>query len=570
MMWKNVSAVAMAAALVVITGCSNDGPNGRFDPRTLGDADRAASQDYIRDPLKPLPTTLRSQFMPDQRGKPDAPKEPPVKMPLAPDSQIIHLSLREVTQRAVANNLNVRVSGYNPAIDETRVPEAEARFDPEAFVNTTFVANRQPVQAVTGTNYDALQLQAGLRQLLPSGGQVELSISPTRYNFADPTLGENPITHASANNTLWSTQIQAQLTQPLLQNFGNGVNQARIVINRLNERITLLDFRKDLEEMLKNTEEAYWRLAQAQQNQIILERLLQRTIDTADIVSKRFGQDVTLEQISNSVSRVESTRSDLIRARQRVKDLSDQLKGFMNDPEFPTASNLLILTADAPLQELVTFDFNDTMSTALVNRYDIGQQQLRVDSAGVALDVAKNNQLPQLNFVGSVGEGGNAQDFGTSLDQTFQGQSRLNWSAGLQFTQKLGNREANAIYRRSQLQRQQAIIQYQATIETATLEVKTAQREVETSWQAMGQTRSARFAAAKALEVVETLERGGEALRPDFIERKLQRQQDLAQAEQAETDAVASYNIAIADLEKKKGTLLRYNNIVLDKKMFKH
>ena len=70
--------------------------------------------------------------------------------------------------------------------------------------------------------------------------------------------------------------------------------------------------------------------------------------------------------------------------------------------------------------------------------------------------------------------------------------------------------------------------------------------------------------------MIETLEKGGEPLRPDFIERKLTRQQELAQAEQAEADSVAAYNIAIADLEKKKGTLLRYNNIVMDKKMLNH
>ena len=566
---KHVSAVAMAAAMVVIGGC-NSSNDGQFDPRSMGDANRQASNEYTHDPLKPLPTTLRSQFMPDQRGKPETPPEPPVKTPLVPPSEVVRLSLREVEQRAVANNLNVKVSGYNPAIDESRVTEAEARFDPEAFLNTTFTANRPAVGDITGPAYDAFQFQGGLRQLLPSGGQMELSVSPTRYNFLDPDANHRQIDHASADNTLWSTQVQAQLTQPLLQNFGYEVNQARIVINRLNQRITLLEFRKDLEDMVKNTEETYWRLAQAQQNQLILERLLQRSIDTADVVSRRFNQDVTLEQISNSVSRVESTRSDLIRARQRVRDLSDQLKGLMNDPEFPTAGNQLILAADQPLQQLVTFDLNDTINTALLNRFDIAEQQLKVDSASVALKVAKNNELPQLNFVGSIGEAGNADDFGTSVNEMFQGQSNLNWSAGLQFVQKLGNREARAITRRSQLQRMQAITQYQATIETATLEAKVAQREVESSWQAIGQTRSARFAAAKALEVIETLEKGGEPLRPDFIERKLTRQQELAQAEQAEADSVAAYNIAIADLEKKKGTLLRYNNIVMDKKMFTH
>ena len=99
--------------------------------------------------------------------------------------------------------------------------------------------------------------------------------------------------------------------------------------------------------------------------------------------------------------------------------------------------------------------------------------------------------------------------------------------------------------------------------------MKTGTRDVETSWQSIGQTRAAKFAASKALETIQNLEAGGEALRPDFIERKLQRQQDLANAEQAEAEAESGYNIAIAKLEQRKGTLLRYNNIILDKSMFK-
>ena len=577
MKFKCVSALALAASLVALSGCADD-QDAPFDPRGLGQQERGAARDYQAEPLRPLPTTLRSQYMPGQRNDPTVPKDEPVKKDLVPPGDIAKLSLREVEQRAVANNLLVQVSGYNPAIDETRVTEADARFDPEAFGGITYQSFRQPITQFAGDNSDQVQLQLGLRQQLPSGGQIEATYAPTRWNLLDPASGTGEFT----DNHFWTSELQLQLTQPLLQNFGNEVNQARIVINRLNQRITLLDFRHDLEDLVKNVEQTYWQLYQAQQDQAILERLLQRTVDTADIVSKRFGQDVTLEQISNSVSRVESARADLIRARQKVKDLSDQLKGYMNDSQYPIGSEELILPSDAPLEVPVSFDLTDSINTALANRYDLGQQQIRVDSAGVAVGVAKNNKLPELNLVGTIGvyNGGSitATDptTGTSnisnagFASPFTGDTKPSYSFGFQFTQKLGNREANAIYRRAELQRMQAMTQYQALIETATLEVKVAQHEVETRWQLIAQTRSARFAAQKALSVIDTLARGGEPLRPDFIERQLQRQEDLANAEQAEAESIAGYNIGIADLEQKKGTLLRYNNILLDEKMFQH
>jgi len=567
---KYVSAITLAAAMVNILGCQSQ-DEGRFDPRALGEQSRQASREVPSEPLRPLPTTLQSQFMSDARD-PNSPKEPPVRTPLAPDNRIYRLPLREVVQRAVMNNLNVKVSGYQPAIEASRVTEAEARFDPEAFAGATYTANRNALGNLDPTRqsgqYDLIQLEAGIRQLLPSGGQIELAYKPGHYN---QTSSQNT---GFSNDAFWNPSLQLQLTQPLLRDFGNDINRARIVINRLNQRISVLDWRKDLEEMMSNTEQVYWRLVQAEQDQQILERLLERTIKTAEVLQARLKQDVTYEQVSNAVSRVESSRADLIRARQRVRDLSDQLKALMNDPEFPTASNQLLLPADQPLLSPVTFDMAESISTALVNRFDIGQQQLRVDSAAVALDVAKNNRLPQLNLVGSIGTSGLGENAFSATGNMFRGAddrgSDLNWSLGFQFSQKIGNREANAIYRRAQLQRLQAIEQYRGLIDNATLEVKVAQRDVETSWQSIGQSRAARFAAAKALEVVETLERGGEALVPRFVESKLNRQQDLAQSERAEQDAIAQYNIAIATLERRKGTLLRYNNVVIDEKAFKH
>ena len=45
------------------------------------------------------------------------------------------------------------------------------------------------------------------------------------------------------------------------------------------------------------------------------------------------------QQLPQANSPIETRRTILIRARARVRDLSDQIKRLMNDPEFPVASN---------------------------------------------------------------------------------------------------------------------------------------------------------------------------------------------------------------------------------------
>ena len=59
-------------------------------------------------------------------------------------------------------------------------------------------------------------------------------------------------------------------------------------------------------------------------------------------------------------------------------------------------------------------------------------------------------------------------------------------------------------------------------------------------------------------------EDAGEALTPTFVQLKLDQQAELADAAIRESTAISDYNFAIARLEQAKGTLLRYNNILLE------
>ncbi len=51
---------------------------------------------------------------------------------------------------------------------------------------------------------------------------------------------------------------------------------------------------------------------------------------------------------------------------------------------------------------------------------------------------------------------------------------------------------------------------------------------------------------------------------PAFINTKLDLQTRLADVARLEVQSIVNYNIAISSLERAKGTLLRYDNIVLE------
>jgi outer membrane protein TolC len=110
----------------------------------------------------------------------------------------------------------------------------------------------------------------------------------------------------------------------------------------------------------------------------------------------------------------------------------------------------------------------------------------------------------------------------------------------------------------------QAIEQYRSFVEQVAVDVKINARAVDTTWDIIRSSRRSRFAAEDALTRINTRERSGEPLTPEFVQTKLQLQDTLAESLQNEAEAIANYNIALAQLEKAKGTLLRYNNVVLE------
>jgi outer membrane protein TolC len=547
---------SFSAAIVVGAGCNLQEPPP-FDPRAMSANERSAARSVPVTDMPPLPTTLQNEFLPASQGRASTQTiQPPTTGPALETDPIVRIPLQEIMQRAVANNLDVKVAGFGPSIESTRTVEAEARFDPIFFTNAQYEDRDEEVISVffSQQNGEIFTAQTGVRQNLQSGGQAEFRYEASRTKLSGSSITPNPF---------YESDLVLQVTQPLLRDFGINVNRARIVISRNNQRISLLDFRQQLEETATEIEQTYWQLVQSEQDVRIAEDLLRQTIRTAEILAKRMGQDVTRVQLSQANASVESRRAILVRARSRVRDLSDQLKGLMNDPSMPITSNVLILPATPPVEEPVRFDLEDQIDTAMEFRLELGQQQFRIDNAQTASEVAKNNLLPQLNLVGQVGAQGADGSYNDAVSNQFDF-DHISYSAGIQFEIPIGNRAARATYQRSLLQRQQAVVQYQNLIEQVSLEVKTSLRQVDTTWDEMVARRTARFAEEDSLRAIEQRETAGEPLTPTFVQLKLDTQGRVADARSNEVEAVSNYNIAMARLEQSKGTLLRYNNIIME------
>src|SRR3954468_11777447 len=150
----------------------------------MGRGVRLASRERIIKEKEPIPTTMESRpsTRPSVRG---------TTTEGIGDEPVVRLTLQEVIQRTVANNKDVAVAGYEPAIDETRVVEAEARFDPTFFANVTYNESKNiepsssfiPQDPFNAQTFTTLSEQVGVRQNLFGGGQAELSVRNERIRI---------------------------------------------------------------------------------------------------------------------------------------------------------------------------------------------------------------------------------------------------------------------------------------------------------------------------------------------------------------------------------------------------
>ncbi len=564
-----LAACAAGAVAMLLTGCAGD--TSTFNPNEMARVARARASENSTPDMRPLPERLVSPFLPPATQPATRPSFSPASRPSSFDSPVRRLSLRDIVHSAVANNADVRVAAYDPAIKQAQVLESEAAYDLRFFTQFQYVSqdNLQPTAVVPGLNpfgsglvhFQSIQGQTGLRQDLPTGGKAELRYQADQFDRSGPGFRRPPL----PPDPFWTNELALQVTQPLLQNFGSPANQARIGIARNNQKVSMLDFRLALEKNLAELEKLYWQLVQAEQEVKIRENLLNASSGTAQKLKDRIGAPgTTNSEVSQANAAVASRQADLVRTRSQVSDLSSQLKAKMNDPDLPVSSAVLILPADVPIDSPIHFNTEEQIQTALTFRAELSQQQLKISNAEITVGAAKNNLLPKLDLVGTIGVQGLGQDYHAVVKD--QGRfDFIDFTIGFQLEIPLGNREARAIYTRTQLTRLQAIQQYRGLIDQVSLEVDMALREVNTTWNEMAATRQARIAAEDALRRFEETERIRQPeISPAFINTKLDLQSRLGEEQRREITAIATYNIAISALERAKGTLLRYDNVTLE------
>ncbi len=308
------------------------------------------------------------------------------------------------------------------------------------------------------------------------------------------------------------------------------------------------------------TETAYWELYRARQNLKIVQRLLDRGEETQRQIRIRQEVDADPAEVADADARVQERRQTVLQQQTTVREQNDRLKVVMSDPRYPVAGELLLLPADAPIDQSIEYGLFDAYQSALRRRPEVFQALLSLDNTAIRRRVAENGLLPQLDLTAQFSVNDLDEGLDDALSDTY-GFSRQSWLFGLNFELPIGNRAAEATRNERRVQQYQATIAYQNTVQGVIAEVKTSLRRAREAYERIGQAASNRLAAANRLRVLDIQRETIAVNTPERLNLEFQAQERLAAAEQAEVGALVDYMIGIANLHAAMGTALERNGI---------
>jgi outer membrane protein TolC len=482
---------------------------------------------------------------------------------------------------AVAGSDAIRVLALDPAIVGANMEIAESKFDAHFVSSLTWSTTDRPVgtaldqfqTGATGINAirtDAAEFKAALLKPLPTGGVAGITFD-TPYQFTNL---------ASRVNPSYTPSLQFQFEQPLLQGFGVEINQLRsshpgsvltpfnitggrvegILITRIRFDQERAEFERQVHNQLINVETAYWNLYAAYYSLYARDLGLRQALEIWKIAKLQTDVGKALPETEPQTrGTYEQFRNQRLTALGVVLESERRLRRLMG---IPIEDGTRLVPGEVPTLAKYPADWNTAVQETLALRPELVLARQDLKFRQLDLINQKNLLLPDLRSLFSY----NVNSIGSRLDgpdatNAFRNLSSdhfNNWTMGLQGEVALGYREANSLVRiaRLNLARSYRVLREQEDRAVGSLTL--AYRQLDEFQAQIAIQRSQRETYAKELQIRNTKVKVGNAV-PDI--NLLTALNNYANALASEFQFVAQYNIAIAQYEFDKGTIMQRDNV---------
>jgi outer membrane protein TolC len=490
----------------------------------------------------------------------------------------LSMSLEECIIKALKDNLGVAIQVLGPELSAEAVNQAREKYIPTLSMsarstkteNAAYSYLDSPGASTINKTQNYTFLTAN--EPLPSGGTLSLNF--TGYRTTTNTRGQTI-------DPRFGTTLTFSLTQPLLRNFGLTVNRREILVANNNLGVSEENLKNTLMTTVYNVESAYWNLVYSIENLDVRRQSLKLAQDLLE-KNQRSVEVGTLAPIEvlSAQAEVATREADLILAETQIKSNEDQLKLLLHITGEEDRAMTSLVPKDKPTYVQREVNLEEALAAAIQNRTELKIAQFGLQTDRLNLNYAKNQTLPDLSLSASYNSPGidgtrlvydinpldpNAQIIDRipggitgALKQTARFQYP-NWNLALNFSLPLANVFSRAALAQAKLNLRQSMLDLENQKDQIYLEIKNAVRSVEANYKRIQAYTKARELAEQKLAGEEEKFRVGQST--NYIVLTYQR--DLATARISELNAIVSYNVSLAALERSEGTNLQSKNINL-------
>lgn len=489
--------------------------------------------------------------------------------------------LRSLSASVVQNSQGV-ASSFDPAIQATDpnfgVEAALAAFDTNLTSSIQYSNNDDTFNNPTTTGaaatvqQDLTDFRFGLNKVTAAGTQLTLDSNITHDSSTNPAL-----LFPSVFDTSW----QATVRQPLLQGRGTLFNRiagptsapgflggSGFLISRSNHDISLVEFERNVNQMVLEIISVYWQLDLAYKNFNSIKASRDASLETWSISKARNN---------NGLPGGEADREAQARAQyyqfetQLTQSLSNILQAEANLRRLlglPQSGDQMYQPADSPGAVESVFDWVTMAYETIENRTEIRQQRKRVEQQELLLLAAKNFTKPRLDAIATYRNNGfgdnligGSTQFSGALDEAFEGNFD-EFEIGLSLQAPLGFRRAHAGVRNSELQLMRQRMILKELKQQVLHDLGTAVRTVDQAYRVLEISRLRAEAARESAEAREV------AFQADAVgfEDLLDAQQRMLDAQLAYHSAKITYEQSIAQVHFESADLLEEYAITFDEK----
>ncbi len=470
----------------------------------------------------------------------------PTTVPLAQ----VELTIEQCRERALHNNLDLRVELLNPTIARQTLSEDQARFEALFVTDASFSTNDDATASqLSNRQSKAMNIAPGVQIPLQTGGTLSLSGDASRFETNNSFSTLNPA---------YTSDLRASISLPLLRGAGVYYNTQQIRIAFYEYEATQAGTKLEVIRVLTDMEKAYWRLYAARQELIVRQKQRDLAIAQLERARRQVAAQVTPEvEITRAESGVADTVEAILTAENNARDVHRELKRILNDPAFGVESDTIIIPASPPTAIQYGVDGQKLVQAALHDRMELLQAELRIAEAVSSVRVARNDLLPLVTLAYQYRQNG----IGKTLNDSFNVVERNHFSdhaVSLHLEVPLGNEAARSRLRGALARRLQQLAtreQRQVQIEK---EVLDAVDNLQLTWQRIlaAQKRvilNARLVDAETRQFQLGLRTSTEVL---------DAQTKLADAKSSEIRALTDYQIAQVDIAFATGNVLGASRVV--------